>query len=233
VRPEKRLATAMLQLSFALLCGACAGTHAQQVRPSCPVPDDVQLEIEASDRVNPDEDGRALPTRLRLYQLTDLTRLQGASFDDVWTHPKETLAQSALNSEELIIYPGQVVVHRFKRSAEADYVVAVAVFREPEGDGWRTAQEFPLPGDPCGSQPPRAPADTPRLSKLRVRLFLDGDRIESVNNYAQLPKRRCARDAPDCEGAVRDTASELRRNRRLRSFEEDSREPEITRPPHD
>jgi type VI secretion system protein VasD len=216
---------AILHLSSVVLCTACASAS----RPTCRVPNDVQLEIEASDRVNPDEAGRSLPTRLRLYQLTDLTQLQRASFDDVWARPKETLAGTALSSEELVIYPGQVVVHRFKRHDKAEYMVGVAVFREPEGEAWRTAEEWPLSGDPCETS--RAEPRPPRLEKLRVRIFLEGNRIESLNNYARLPKRRCHAGAADCAGATgsRDTA-ELRRNRRLQSFEENAREPEATQP---
>ena len=216
-----------LRFSCCFLCAACATQPAPAsqtpgaARPSCPVPNDVQLEIEASDRVNPDESGRSLPTRLRLYQLTELTPLEHASFDDVWTRPQEVLGNSALQTEELVIYPGQLVVHRLKRNERAEYVAAVAVFREPEGEAWRTAQEWPLPGDPC--QTSAQPAQ-PALTKLRVRMFLEGNRIESVNNYAFLPKRRCPSGASDCSGDA--AAGELRRNRRLQSFEENPREPE-------
>jgi type VI secretion system protein VasD len=217
--------SAILHLSSVLLCMACASAS----RPTCRVPNDVQLEIEASDRVNPDEAGRSLPTRLRLYQLTDLAPLQRASFDDVWAHPKETLAGTALSSEELVIYPGQVVVHRFKRNDKAEYMVGVAVFREPEGDAWRTAEEWPLSGDPCATSASERRA--PRLAKLRLRMFLEGNRIESLNNYARLPTRRCHTGAADCGGAAKShDAAELRRNRRLQSFEENGREPEATQP---
>jgi type VI secretion system protein VasD len=220
----------IMQLGLLMGCIGCAGSQlVVAAGPSCPVPDDVQLEIEASDRVNPDETGRSLPTRVRLYQMTDLTRLQSASFEDVWSQPQSTLAQTAVNSEELVIYPGQVLIHRFKRAPRADYIVGVAVFREAEGEAWRTAQEWPMVGDPCRTQqlaPPKPP-----LVKLRLRMFLDGSRIESVNGYAELPKRRCAVGSVDCAGGVapRETG-DLRRNRRLRTFEEDPREPEASAP---
>jgi type VI secretion system protein VasD len=220
----RRFAT--MQLGVLWLCAACASSP----RPTCRVPDDVQLEIEASDRVNPDEDGRSLPTRLRLYQLKSLSRLAQASFDDVWARPKQTLADSALSSEELVIYPGQVEVHRFKRNPQADFIVGVAVFREPEGEAWRTAQEWPLPGDPCQRGGRHAShAGSARLEKLRLRMFLEGNRIESVNNYAQLPKRRCRPGSADCTGSSE--SSEARRNRRLKTFEEDPREPVTVQKP--
>jgi type VI secretion system protein VasD len=215
-----------------LLLAACATTSAPAAAPaaareSCRVPSDVQLEIEAADRVNPDETGRSLPTRLRLYQLSDLHRLQRASFEDIWSRPKEALGETALSSEEIVVYPGQVMVHRFKRDEQAEYLVGVAIFREPEGDAWRTAQEWPLSGDPC-LRPGAAPL--PKLDKLRLRMFLEGNRLDSLNNYGELPKRRCRGEAADC-GASPNPASDLRRNRRLRSFEEDGREPELRQIP--
>jgi type VI secretion system protein VasD len=223
-----RFAVSFLNVALCVACGAAAATNSNVASPSCRVPNDVQLEIEASDRVNLDETGRSLPTRLRLYQLTDLTQLQRASFEDVWSRPKEVLAGSALSSEELVVYPGQVLVHRFKRNERAEYLVGVAVFREPEAEAWRTAEEWPLPGDPCQVS---GRDRVPRLAKLRVRMFLDGNRLESLNNYARLPKRRCRTGRDDCAGeSAGQHAAELRRNRRLQSFEENAREPEIATP---
>lgn len=196
-----------------------APTAAAQDKPSCPVPTFVQLEIEASDRVNLDEAGRPLPTRLRLYQLSDINRLQNASFEDMWARSPATLADTMVSGNEVIVYPGQVTVHRFKRAPTADYVVGVAIFREPEGDGWRTIQEWPTAGDPCAL----TGQNYAMPEKLRLRMFLEDSRIESVTNYASLPKGRCPPGAP-C--ANPDQSQHLRRNGYLRSFEEDPREPE-------
>ena len=227
VESRRRCAAArmgLLGLLGLLVCAACGTTAAaSRPSPSCRVPSDVQLEIEAADRVNPDETGRSLPTRLRLYQLTNLNKLQRASFEEVWARPKEVLGETALSSEELVVYPGQVLVHRFKRNPSAEYMVGVAIFREPEGDAWRTAQEWPLAGDPC--QRARNSGHAARLKKLRLRMFLEGSRLDSVNNYAALPRRRCRAGAQNCQEVSPD--SELRRNRRLRSFDEDPREPEV------
>ena len=193
---------------------------AAKPRPSCPVPAFAQLELEASDRVNLDETGRPLPTRLHIYQLSDVTPLQNASFEDMWARSKATLADSAIKSNEVILYPGQVSVYRFKREPQADYIVAVAIFREPQGDAWRTIQEWPAEGDPCQEQD--VVMQVPQ--KLRIRMFLEDSRIDSVTNYANLPKRRCPRGQV-CSNSVTG-GPELRRNRHLSTFEEDPREPE-------
>jgi type VI secretion system VasD/TssJ family lipoprotein len=215
-------------LALCALSAACGGTTAParppapppKSRPTCPVPGFAQLELEASDRVNLDENGRPLPTRLHIYQLSDISPLQNASFEDMWARSKATLADSALKSNEVIIYPGQVSVYRFKREAQADYIVGIAIFREPQGDAWRTIQEWPAEGDPCKEQD----VTMPMPQKLRIRMFLEDSRIESVTNYANLPKRRCPRGQPCSNNAT--GGPELRRNRHLSTFEEDPREPE-------
>jgi len=214
-----------LRLACFALCFGCSSPPAPVVTkpepPSCPVPDSVQLEIEASDRVNQDENGRSLPTRLRLYQLADISRLQSAAFEDMWSHAKATLAETSVSDEELVVYPGQVAVQRFKRDPRADYIVGVAIFREPQGEAWRTFQEWPAAGDPCRATGMKY--DVP--PKLRVRMFLEDSRIDSVSNFSELPKHRCPPGSPTCSDNPA-LAPELRRHHHLRTFEEDPREPE-------
>lgn len=180
------------------------------------------MELEASDRVNIDEHGRALPTRVALYQLTDVSRMTAASFAELGAHAQATLGETRVSDEELILYPGQVSVHRFKRAPRADYVVAVAHFREPEGAGWQTVQAWPAASDPCRI----SGVQHVMPNKLRVRIFLEDNRIESLTNFADFPRPPCSAGtrAPCVE--IGEPAHELRRNRHLRTFEEDPREPD-------
>ncbi len=210
--------------SCVLLLG-CAGA-----KPTCKVPTAVELEVETSDRLNRDAEGQSLPTQLRLYQVRDLSRLQQASSDDMFENAKDTLGDTLLGADEMTLYPGQVVVRRFQRNPQADYIVGVAIFRSPVGSAWRTVQELPLPGDPCAEHNDAKAA--PRLVDLRIRMFLESYRIESVNNYAALPKRSCMAGDSRCAssettGAPNELPEELR-HRRLRTFEEDPSRPRPT-----
>lgn len=209
---------------LALLAVGCAGEI-----PPCEVPSAVEVEVETSDRVNQRETGESLPTVLRLYQLKTLNQLQMATFEDVWMRPEETLASSLLQVEEVTIFPGQIMVIQMERNPEADYLVGAAVFRNPIGQSWRTIQEWPLAGDPCTEQQREDAA--PRLKQLRIRLFLRDFRIESVNNYRNLAKRRCPAGDHPCSGAGGEAPDELpdaKRRRRLRTFEEDPSPPQPT-----
>jgi len=206
------------------------GTGCAGAKPTCKVPDTVELELESSDRVNRDEKGESLPTVIRLYQLVDLSAMQSASFDDIWERSDEVLGETKAGKPIVItIYPGQIMVQRFKRNPAADFLVGAAVFRRPIGGAWRTIDEWPLTGDPCSEQDDDDAA--PKLKQLRVRMFLKDYRIESTNNFAALPKRTCPPGVKNCRGQTGEAPDELQealRNRRLRSFEEDESAPKPT-----
>ncbi|HKU44647.1 MAG TPA: type VI secretion system lipoprotein TssJ [Polyangiales bacterium] len=204
---------------FAGVSSACVSN----IAPTCKVPTATELEIETSDRVNTDQGGEALPTIIRLYQLTNVSSLQSASFDDMLDRPKETLGKSIVEEDEVTIYPGQIVVRRFERDPKADFIVGVAIVRNPVGSAWRTMQEFPIPGDPCQEQDD--PEAAPPLNDLRVRMFMDEYRIESTNNWGGYPLRSCPKGTVCKPGAAPDELPEELRHRRLRTFEEDESRP--------
>jgi type VI secretion system protein VasD len=218
---RRLLRAAALVCAASALTPACAGAA-----PTCKVPKAVELEVETSDRMNQDADGRSLPTLLRIYQLSDLSILQMATFEDIWERAKETLGKTLVGVEELTTYPGQVVVRHFDRAEKADFLVGVAIFRNPIGATWRTIQEFPVPGDPCHERNDEHMA--PKLNDLRVRMFLEEYRVESVNNYAALPKRSCGGKVTCVSDAAPDELPEELRHRRLRNFEEDPSRPKPT-----
>jgi type VI secretion system protein VasD len=220
--PINLLATS-LWLAVCLAVVGCAGAP-----PTCKVPSALELEIETSDRVNRDGEGRSLPTVLRIYQVTDVSLLQMAAFDDMLEKPKETLAATLVASDELTIYPGQITVRRFERNEKADFLVIMAVYRNPIGTAWRTIEELPIPSDPCQEQDNDKAA--PKLVDLRIRAFMEDYRIESINNYAALPKRSCAKGDSRCQGTggAPDELPEELRHRRLRSFQEDPSRPTPT-----
>lgn len=213
----------MLAVSVTL---AASSSACATVIPTCRVPTSMELEIETSDRVNIDQSGQALPTIIRVYQLKNLSAIQSASFDDMLDRPKETIGDAIIQEDELTIYPGQIVVRRFERDPQADFIAGVAIFRNPVGSAWRTFQEYPIPGDPCQEQDD--PEAAPTLTDLRVRYFLNEYRIESVNNWAGLPMRSCPKGTVCKPGQAPDELPEELRHRRLRTFDEDPSRPTPT-----
>ena len=98
-------------------------------------------------------------------------------------------------------------------------MVGVAIFRSPVGTAWRTIEEWPMPGDPCKDQDDEKAG--PKVADLRIRMFMEDYRVESVDNFRGMRRRSCAarrhalrrrrRNAPD------ELPEELR-HRRLRTL---------------
>lgn len=194
---------------FAILTAITAAGCGAAVRPTCKVPDVIELQLEASDRVNSDEAGRSLPTLLRIYQLAEVTSLEQSSFEDVWQGAAATLGADLLGADEITIYPGQKLSRRVDRNPEANYVVSMAVFRQPAGSVWRAVVELPRPGDPCaetGREPTQPPTAT-----LPISVLLEDYRVEAVAGFvAPLRGRQCDPTKGPCDQTPGTSAEEIR-----------------------
>jgi len=120
----------------------CGGSKAVAPEPP-PLPVDVQLI--ASGRLNPDEQGESLPTVVRLYVLKSATRLERAEYEPVYRDPKEVLGDDLLQADELVLSPGQSVRRSLDRDRSAHALAVVAVVRRPAGLSWRAIAELPPP----------------------------------------------------------------------------------------
>jgi type VI secretion system VasD/TssJ family lipoprotein len=166
--------------------------------------------------VNLDENGDPLPTVVRLYQLKTIGAMEQASFDDIWENATDTLGESLVSVDELVMYPGQSETRNLERDPTAFYIVAMAGVRRPQGQSWRTIMSLPQPAaqqaalaatsapgsssdqvDPQEVQPDAPP---PTLS---VTLLLDGYAIEG--SLARIPAEgTCLPEDQPCLQALAD-----------------------------
>ena len=105
---------------------------------------------------------------MRLYQLKDLNAIQMSSSEDMFETPKDTLGDTLLATDELTVYPGQVMVSRFERNRRPTSCRRHDL-PQPGRPAWRTIQDWPMPGDPCKEQDNEKAG--PKLSDLRIRMF--------------------------------------------------------------
>jgi type VI secretion system protein VasD len=116
----------------------------------CETPPSVLAQLEAAERVNPDANGRALPTHVQFIQIKDSVKLERASFQKLWNEPKEFLGEDLLQSAEFIVAPGHEVKQWVQRDPKAQYVAAVGHFRQPLGYAWLAVAKLPpIPQDQC------------------------------------------------------------------------------------
>ena len=167
-----------LALAAAFL-DACSHSSPPPPAAPCATPEPLKVNVRASARLNPGEKGEALATVVRLYQLKGVGKLTGASFDDLLDHDKDAFGDDLLGQAlEITINPGDQATPPVVRNPDAQYLLAVALFRQPVGTNWRAVKKLSAPDpDYChaGSRDDdkKAPAyDT------SVRFFLDENRIE-------------------------------------------------------
>ena len=129
-------------ISLALASSGCANS-APPAAERVPVAVDVVLIAGA--RLNLDEQGESLPTLVRIYQLKGTGRLEGAEFDQLYRQPKETFGEDLLQTDEVVLSPGQSAHRRMERDKLAKAIAVVPLVRRPAGLSWRTAVELPSP----------------------------------------------------------------------------------------
>jgi len=125
-------------------------------------PGPIDIEIESSVRLNPDESGQSLPTQVRLLQLKAGGKLEAADYGAVYRGDKEALGEDLLQADEIVVSPGEKVQKRIARDKGATVLGVVGVFRRPSGGTWRRLVELPRGG-----------------KAVRVRVRLEDYRVES------------------------------------------------------
>lgn len=140
----------------------------------CEGPPSLSLSLRASDRLNPDDQGRPLSTVVRVYQLKSIAKLERAEFDDIWLHAADTLDGDLIKVDEFTLYPTDKVLKPLELDKETAFVAAVALFRKPAGFSWRSVAE--LPTKKCGT--------FGKPIKLQRQFVLEDYRIESASETA-------------------------------------------------
>ncbi|NMR26353.1 type VI secretion system lipoprotein TssJ [Pseudoalteromonas sp. NEC-BIFX-2020_015] len=106
----------------------------------------VELDITATDNLNLNQFDEALPVVLRVYQLSDIQSFKTATFEELWKSDKSVLANSLITLEEKTINPAEKTTIEFEQAESARFVAIVALFRDRQGDKWKTF--YPLGDGP-------------------------------------------------------------------------------------
>lgn len=118
----------------------------------------LDLELSASERLNPDLDGRPSPIVLRLLELKTPVAFENADFFALYERAKETLAPDLVASEELELRPGEKRELKLATKDGSRYVGVLAAYRDLPESQWRYVVKL-----------------TPvQLTQARLRLEQDG-----------------------------------------------------------
>ena len=124
-----RLARPLAVLALVVLAG-CA---------SAPKPTVVNVAVEATAGVNPDNKGRASPVVVRVFVLKNLAAFNGSDFFSLFDKDKETLGAELVDREELQLKPGDKRQVQKQPPPDGKFVGVVAAFRDLERAEWRAA----------------------------------------------------------------------------------------------
>ncbi len=105
-------------------------------------PPDLVVRLEASDRLNPADDGQSLPTVVRVYQLKSPSKMESADFAQLYRADREVLGDDLLSVEELTMTPGSQVERKLPRNPQARALAVVVMVRRPAGDAWRAVTDL-------------------------------------------------------------------------------------------
>ncbi len=102
-------------------------------------PRTILINLQASESLNTDANGRSLALVARIYKLRQTANFQQASYDTFLNPQKEkdALGTDLLEVTEVTLVPGQKYRASEKVSREAYFVGVVALFRAPAPQRWR------------------------------------------------------------------------------------------------
>lgn len=123
----KKRISALLLLCYCLFFSACSSI------PRVPISFLVQSQV----NINSDGHLQALPVRLRIYQLSDISQFKEATFKALWKMDKAVLANSLISVKEITVLPSMKESITLTRAEGANYIGVIALFRKVKTAQWR------------------------------------------------------------------------------------------------
>jgi len=118
----------------AIFMFACAG-------PPQPKPHKLQINISATDDVNPDIDGRPSPVILHVLELSSVEQFNMGDFFALTADDASALGGDVLNKTEIILTPGSSKSMTLELRPEATNIGFVAGYRDIDNARWRVSKE--------------------------------------------------------------------------------------------
>ena len=98
-----------------------------------------RLTLAATQALNQDDSGEALPVVVRIYQLKGKDKFQQATFKALWKNDKELLEGDLLDRKELTVHPDSETVLDLDLDVKhgAAFFGVMALFRKPDVTSWK------------------------------------------------------------------------------------------------
>lgn len=129
------LRLAPLAILMAAVVG-CSSTASKRAVPYA-------IELYADPRVNPDANGRPSPIQVTVFELRSSSEFEARDYFTLQGDPQAALGKTLLDSDQVILQPGETRKVTHAGSVEARVVGIVAGYRDLENSQWRLT--VPLP----------------------------------------------------------------------------------------
>ena len=101
----------------------------------------VNLQLQASDQLNPDLNGRPSPVVVSLFELKHPVAFENADFFSLYEHAKEALSPDMVASEQLELRPGETLELKLSVEEGSRYIGILAAYRDLPDSKWRYTVE--------------------------------------------------------------------------------------------
>jgi type VI secretion system protein VasD len=128
-------------LAAACLIGAAPLAGCSSTARQVPIP--YAIVLTADPQVNPDANSRPSPIQVTVYELKSPGTFQSRDYFSLQGDPQAALGKDLLNTDQVILQPGQTETLERQGNGEARVVGIVAGYRDLENSRWRLV--IPLP----------------------------------------------------------------------------------------
>ncbi|WP_091998950.1 type VI secretion system lipoprotein TssJ [Paraburkholderia lycopersici] len=136
-----RLIPFVTACASALLVAACASSDPKPHKPLR-----LDLTISAATTVNPDDQGRAAPIVVRVYELRTDNAFKAADYFSLQDKDKTVLADDLVKRDEFQLRPGEQKTIRRTADENSNALGVLAEYRDLPHAVWRAV--YPLPATP-------------------------------------------------------------------------------------
>lgn len=136
----RRAALIAATLTAGALIAGCSSTAKR-------VPAPYAIELRADPKVNVNASGRPSPVQVTIYELKSASTFESRDFFTLDADAHAALGAELLNTDQVILRPGETKVLHYPGNPEARVVGVVAAYRELEQSKWRLLVQLPEPQD--------------------------------------------------------------------------------------
>jgi type VI secretion system protein VasD len=127
----------VFRLRAAASAGLVAALAACSSPPKPPPPVQLAGSIQTSDKTNPNQDGRASPLMLRVYELKSVAQFNGADFMSLFQRDQAELGGEMVARDEYMVGPGETRAFLKTLSPDTHFLGVVAAYRDLDHATWR------------------------------------------------------------------------------------------------